>query len=78
MVYVITFKEMATVGKVRHMLVDSCLDKLKINHEEGCSVFTSVICTALKRIQGLSIAPATLTYLIDDIHTSLDFFYTIL
>ena len=78
MVSIITFKEMATVGKVRYMLVDSCMDKLKIDHEEGCSVCTSVICTALKRIQGLSIAPATPTFPIDDLHTSLDFFYAIL
>ena len=31
MICIITFKEMATVGKVRYMLVDSCLDKLEIN-----------------------------------------------
>ena len=56
MVRIITFKEIATVGKVRYMLVDSCMDKLKVNHEEGCNVCTSVICTALKRMQWLSTA----------------------
>ena len=79
MVRIITFKEMTTVGKVRYMLVDSCVAKfIKLITKNGCSVCTSVICTALKRIQGLSIAPAAPTFPIDDIHTSLDLFYTLL
>ena len=56
MVLIITIKEMATVGKVRYMLVDSCMDKLKINHKERlhCVYLLTLQLQQLSHIQSMA------------------------